>query len=402
MNITPVPGGITAPRGFRAAGVPAGIKASGAPDVALIVADKPAAAAALFTTNQVQAAPVTVSREHLAASGGRVSAVLVNSGCANACTGPDGLRVARESAAIVGERIGCPPDGVLVASTGVIGVALGLDKLRTGIARAHAALAADGRAAAVAIMTTDTGPKEHAVRVETTDGAFHVGGMAKGAGMIEPLLATMLAFITTDADVAPATLQRLLADVADRTFNAITVDGECSTNDTVIALASGASETGRAGSHHDEQALAAGIEAVCRELALMIVRGGEGATKLVAVRVQGAESPAAAKQVARTVANSPLVKTAVHGGDPNWGRLLAAAGRAGVPFDVGRARVRIGPVVLFRDGRPFDDEAPRAADYLQGTDLEVEIDLGGGTCEATVWTCDLSAEYVRINGEYRT
>jgi glutamate N-acetyltransferase/amino-acid N-acetyltransferase len=211
----------------------------------------------------------------------------------------------------------------------------------------------------------------------------------------------MLAFVTTDADVEPATLQRLLADVADRTFNAITVDGECSTNDTVVALASGASETARAGNHH-EQALAAGIEAVCRELALMIVRGGEGATKLVAVRVRGAESPAAAKQVARTVANSPLVKTAVHGGDPNWGRLLAAAGRAGVPFDADRVRVRIGPVVLFRDGRPFDDEAPRAADYLRGTDLEVEIDLGSGGSEATVWTCDLSAEYVRINGEYRT
>jgi glutamate N-acetyltransferase / amino-acid N-acetyltransferase len=401
VTITPVAGGITAARGFRAAGVPAGIKASGAPDVALIVPDRPAAAAALFTTNRVQAAPVTVSREHLAASGGRVSAVLVNSGCANACTGSAGLRVARESAAIVGQQIGCPADGVLVASTGVIGVALELDKLRTGIARAHAALATDGHAAAVAIMTTDAGPKEHAVRVESADGAFHVGGMAKGAGMIEPLLATMLAFVTTDAAVAPATLQRLLADVADRTFNAITVDGECSTNDTVVALASGASETARAGNHH-EQALAAGIEAVCRELALMIVRGGEGATKLVAVHVRGAESAAAAKQVARTVANSPLVKTAVHGGDPNWGRLLAAAGRAGVPFDADRVRVRIGPVVLFRDGRPFDDEAPRAADYLRGTDLEVEIDLGGGASEATVWTCDLSAEYVRINGEYRT
>jgi glutamate N-acetyltransferase / amino-acid N-acetyltransferase len=401
VTITPVPGGITAPRGFRAAGVAAGIKASGAPDVALIVPDTPAAAAALFTTNRVQAAPVTVSREHLAAAGGRVSAVLVNSGCANACTGPDGLRVARESAAVVGEHLGCPPSGVLVASTGVIGLALALDKLRAGIARAHAALAADGHGAAVAIMTTDTGPKEHAVRVETADGGFHVGGMAKGAGMIEPLLATMLAFVTTDADVAPAVLQRLLADVADRTFNAITVDGECSTNDTVIALASGASGTTIAGGTR-EQALAAGLEAVCRELALMIVRGGEGATKLLAIRVTGAESPAAAKQVARTVANSPLVKTAVHGGDPNWGRLLAAAGRAGIPFDAGRARVRIGPVLLFRDGQPFDGEAPRAADYLRGTNLEVEIDLGGGAHEATVWTCDLSAEYVRINGEYRT
>jgi glutamate N-acetyltransferase / amino-acid N-acetyltransferase len=402
VSVTPVPGGITAARGFRAAGIAAGIKASGAPDVALIVPDRPAAAAALFTTNRVQAAPVTVAREHLEASGQRISAVLVNSGCANACTGADGLRVARASAAIVGDHVGCPPAGVLVASTGVIGVALPLEKLRAGITRAHAALSANGHAAAVAIMTTDTGPKEYAVRVETPHGAFHVGGMAKGAGMIEPLLATMLAFVTTDADVAPGVLQRVLADVADRTFNAITVDGECSTNDTVIALASGASGIVVSGGD-GEQALAVGLEAACRELALMIVRGGEGATKVVAVHVTGAGSRAAAKQVARTVANSPLVKTAVHGGDPNWGRLLAAAGRAGVPFDVARARVRIGPVVLFSDGQPFDDEAPRAADYLRGTNLEVAIDLGtGDPHEATVWTCDLSAEYVRINGEYRT
>ncbi len=402
MKVQPIAGGITAARGFRAAGVSAGIKASGALDVALIVPETPAAAAALFTTNQVQAAPVTVSREHLRASGGRVSAVLVNSGCANACTGPDGLVVARESAGALADRVGCPIGEVLVASTGVIGVALSLDRLRIGIARAHAALSADGHPAALAIMTTDIGPKEYAVRVDTPHGAFHVGGIAKGAGMIEPLLATMLGFVTTDADVTPALLHQLLESVVDRTFNAITVDGECSTNDTVLALASGASgvtiENGEG-----EDALIAGLETVCRELALMIVRGGEGATKLVAVRVTGAASAAAAKQAARTVANSPLVKTAVHGGDPNWGRLVAATGRSGVPFDLARARVRIGPAVLFRAGQPFDGEAPRAAEYLRGTDIDIEIDLGtGGSHEATMWTCDLSAEYVRINGEYRT
>ena len=401
MTVQPIPGGITAARGFRAAGVSAGIKASGAPDVALIVPDAPAAAGALFTTNQVQAAPVTVSREHLAASGGRVAGVLVNSGCANACTGADGLKVARESTRVLAELIGCAPTQVLVASTGVIGVALSLDKLRTGIERAHTALSGEGHPAALAIMTTDTGPKEYAVRVETPTGTFRVGGIAKGAGMIEPLLATMLGFVTTDADVPPAVLQRLLASVVDRTFNAITVDGECSTNDTVLALASGAS--GVAITAEGEDALTAGLEAVCRELALMIVRGGEGATKLVAIRVTGAMSAAAAKQAARTVANSPLVKTAVHGGDPNWGRLVAATGRSGVPFDLANARVRIGPVVLFRDGQPFDEGAPSAAEYLRATDIDIEIDLGtGGPHDATVWTCDLSAEYVRINGEYRT
>jgi glutamate N-acetyltransferase/amino-acid N-acetyltransferase len=402
VTVQPIPGGITAARGFRAAGVSAGIKTSGALDLALIVPDVPAAAAALFTTNQVQAAPVTVSREHLLKSGGRVAAVLVNSGCANACTGADGLLVARESAEALATRIGCSATEVVVASTGVIGVALSRDRVRTGIARAHAALSEDGHPAALAIMTTDVGPKEYAVRVQTPGGTFQVGGIAKGAGMIEPLMATMLGFVTTDADIAPALLHRVLASVVDRTFNAITVDGECSTNDTVLALASGASGV-TVGGGAGEDALIAGLEAVCRELALMIVRGGEGATKLVAVRVTGAASAAAAKQAARTVANSPLVKTAVHGGDPNWGRLVAATGRSGVPFDLGHARVRIGPAVLFRDGQPFDGEAPRAAEYLRGTDIDIEIDLGtGGPHEATVWTCDLSAEYVRINGEYRT
>jgi glutamate N-acetyltransferase/amino-acid N-acetyltransferase len=398
----PVPGGISAAEGIRVAGIGAGIKSSGARDLALIVPDVPAAAAALFTTNRVQAAPVTVSREHLAASGGRIAAVLVNSGCANACTGDDGLRVARESARAVAARVGCAPEGVLLASTGVIGVGLSLDKVRAGIDEAHASLSRDGHPAALAIMTTDIGPKEHAVRVETARGAFHVGGMAKGAGMIEPLLATMLAFVATDAGVEPGVLQRLLADAAEGTFNAITVDGECSTNDTVVALATGASGVAIADAD-GERALAAGLETVCRELALMIVRGGEGATKLVAVHVAGAATVTAAKQAARTIANSLLVKTAVHGGDPNWGRLVAAAGRSGVPFDLARALVQVGPAVLFRDGQPFDDQAPRAAEHLRGTDIRIDIDLGtGGAHEATVWTCDLSAEYVRINGEYRT
>ena len=403
VTLRETPGGITAPSGFRAAGIAAGIKATGAPDVALIVPGPDSTGAALFTTNQVQAAPVGVSREHLARSGGQVAAVLVNSGCANACTGPEGLDVARASARAVAERLGCPVEEVLIASTGVIGVALDRGRLLAGIDQAVEALSATGGAdAARAILTTDLGPKEHAVEVRTADAVFRVGGMAKGAGMIEPLLATMLAFVTTDARVDAALLHEALAAGVDDTLNAITVDGECSTNDTVVALASGASGV-RITRGAGLDALIAGIRGVCHTLALGIVRGGEGATKLVAVRVTGAHDRTAAKRAARTIANSLLVKTAIHGGDPNWGRLVAAAGRSGVPFDLSRALVRVGPVVLFRDGQPFDQAAPEAARVLQGTEIDLQVDLGtGGAHEATVWTCDLSAEYVRINGEYRT
>jgi glutamate N-acetyltransferase/amino-acid N-acetyltransferase len=225
--------------------------------------------------------------------------------------------------------------------------------------------------------------------------------MAKGAGMIEPHMATMLGFLTTDARVEPALLQRALIEAVEVTFNAITIDGDTSTNDTVFLLASGASEV--TVSNDLYAALVAGLRAVCGVLARAIVRGGEGATKLVSITISGAASAADAKQAARTIANSLLVKTAIHGGDPNWGRLVAAAGRAGVPFDADRASVRVGSLVLFTDGVPFDDRAPQAADYLTGTDIEIEVNLGaGGSHTATVWTCDLSAEYVKINAEYRT
>ena len=401
MKVCAMAGGVTTPAGFTAAGVQAGIKASGALDLAMIVADEPAAAAAIFTTNQVQAAPVQVSRDQIARSAGRVRAVVVNSGCANACTGARGMATARSTVQVAASLLGCPPEQVLVASTGVIGVHLDEAKVVAGIRAAVEALGRDGEPAARAIMTTDLAPKSAAARVETPQGAFHVGGIAKGAGMIEPMMATMLGFVTTDAAVSPALLDRALREVADRTFNAITVDGECSTNDTLMALASGAS-----GVTIDEPlypALLAGLEAVCRALALAIVRGGEGATKLVAVRVTGAATRSDAVKAARTIANSPLVKTAIHGADPNWGRLVAAAGRSGTRFVLERSLVEVGPVALFRDGQPFDEQAAAAAEYLRGAELDVHVDLGtGGPGEATVWTCDLSAEYVRINGEYRT
>ncbi len=396
-----LPGGVTTPRGFTAAGISAGIKASGAPDLALLVSNPAARAAAVFTTNRVQAAAVLVSRDHLARSGGLARAIVVNSGCANACTGDVGMRDAREMTDTTATLVGCTADQVLVASTGVIGVALPMDKIRGGVPKAFHALGADqGSAASRAIMTTDLFPKEAAVQIAIGGRTVSIGGMAKGSGMIEPMLATMLAFVTTDADVPPAMLDLALRDIVDETFNAITVDGDCSTNDCVMLLANGAS-----GVTIDQASYGAfldGLRAVCRELALGIVRGGEGATKLVTVNVTGAASSADARRAAKTIANSLLVKTAIHGGDPNWGRLICAAGRAGVAFDASRAAVTIGSIVLFKDGQPHDELAPRAAEDLAGKDIVVGVDLGSGTASSTVWTCDLSAEYVRINADYRT
>jgi glutamate N-acetyltransferase/amino-acid N-acetyltransferase len=394
-------GSVTTPRGFRAAGVAAGIKANNGLDLALLVSDMPAQAAAVFTTNLAVAAPVIVSREHLSRSGGVARAIIVNSGCANACTGAEGLQIARDMAADTAHEIGCPVEQVLVASTGVIGVALSIDKVRRGLAEAARRLGADqGPAAARAIMTTDPFPKEAAVRFSIGGREAAIGGIAKGSGMIEPMMATMLGFITTDVAIPHALLDRALRAAVDDTFNAITVDGDSSTNDCVMILANGAS-----GVAIDETTYAdflAELTTVSRELAIGIVRGGEGATKLVTVVVSGAASAADARRAAKAIANSLLVKTAIHGGDPNWGRLLAVAGRAGVAFDLERAAVTIGTIVLFKDGRPHDEAAPEAADYLKGTDLTVGVNLGAGEAESTVWTCDLSAEYVRINADYRT
>jgi len=394
-------GGVTLPKGFRAAAVSAGIKASKRLDLALLVSERPATAAAVFTTNKAQAAPVLVSREHLARSGGTSRAIIVNSGCANACTGEDGLRVAREMAAEAAKAVGCPADQVLVASTGVIGVALDIAKIRAAMPAVMAALASDqGSAAAQAIMTTDPFPKEAAACITLAGGEVAIGGMAKGSGMIEPMMATMLGFVTTDAAVPRPLLERALKEVVDDTFNAITVDGECSTNDCVMLLANGAS-----GVTIDEASygtFADALRTVCLKLALGIVRGGEGATKLLTVTVTGAATPAEARIAAKAIANSPLVKTAIHGGDPNWGRLIAVAGRAGVAFDLSHAAVTIGSTVLFLDGRPYDEGAPEAAEYLKNADINVTVHLGAGTAASTVWTCDLSAEYVRINADYRT
>jgi len=380
-----------------------GIKvAVSALDLVVLAADTPVSAAALFTTNLAQAAPVIVSREHIERTGGVARAIVVNSGCANACTGPEGLAHARQMAAATAEAVGCAPQEVLVASTGVIGVSLKIDRVVAGIRAAVPAMArGNGSDAARAIMTTDLFPKEHAVTVQTPHGAFSVGGMAKGAGMIEPNMATMLGFLTTDAIVPPVLLRQALETSARDTFNAITVDGECSTNDSLFALASSASGVTIDAATYP--ALLEGFLTVSRELALGIVRGGEGATKLITVTVSDAPSVDAARQVARTIANSPLVKTAVHGADPNWGRIISAAGRSGVMFDIDRASVHVGGTLLFENGLPHDERAPQAAEHLQGSTVQLDVSLGsGGSASATIWTCDLSAEYVRINGEYRT
>ncbi len=403
MTVDAVPGGITAPKGFKASGVHVGVKRNPELlDLALVVSDTEAAAAAVFTTNLAQAAPVIVSREHLARSGGRARAFVINSGCANACTGDEGLRAAREMASETAGLIGCPVEHVLVSSTGVIGVALPMDSVRRGIPAAVAALGADhGDAAARAIMTTDPFPKEAAARMTAGDCSARIGGMAKGAGMIEPMLATMLGFVTTDAAVPRALLDRALREAVHDTFNAITVDGECSTNDCVMLLANGASDVRIDQTNYGE--FVGALTGVCRSLALGIVRGGEGATKLVTVVVTGAASADEARKAAKAIANSPLVKTAVHGGDPNWGRLVAVAGRAGVRFELARAAVAIGATVLLRDGRPHDEAAPEAAEYLKtNTDIELTVHLGAGSASSKVWTCDLSAEYVHINADYRT
>jgi glutamate N-acetyltransferase/amino-acid N-acetyltransferase len=400
--MTAIEGAVTAPAGFSAAGVAAGIKKNGNADVALIAGDSAYAAAGVFTVNKAKAAPIVLSMAHLEATGGRAQAVIVNAGCANACTGEQGSVDAYEMASLTASLLGCTSEEVLVASTGVIGVSLPMANVRAGIEHAVSARTPQaGADAARAIMTTDPFPKARAVECALGDGrVFRVGGIAKGSGMIEPRMATMLAFLTTDVEIEPAMLQTALARAVDLTFNAITVDGECSTNDCVFALASGASgvSIGKA----DLDAFTGALIDVAGFLAREIVRGGEGATKLVAITVQGAATSADAWLAARTIANSPLVKTAVHGGDPNWGRLVAAAGRSGAAFDLDRTSVSIGGVDLFVTGKPHDERADQAAEVLRRSDIAIVIDLGLGGHDATMWTCDFSAEYVRINAEYRT
>jgi glutamate N-acetyltransferase/amino-acid N-acetyltransferase len=394
--------GVTAPLGFRAAAAAAGIK-PGRPDVALLVADAPCAAAGVFTTNLVKAAPVLVSLDHVA--GGRARAVVANAGCANAGTGGAGLADARQAAEAAAATVGCEPREVLVASTGVIGVRLPMEKLRAGIAEAGRRLSREGGAeAAQAILTTDTRPKEVAVRFPGAGGAAClVGGMAKGAGMLAPNLATMLAFFTTDAAVAPPLLRRALVEAVGESLNRISVDGDTSTNDCALLLASGASGAptiDREGPAFDDFRDA--LAAAARRLAELLVRDGEGVTRFAEVRVEGALTPGEADRVARTVAESPLVKTALHGGDPNWGRVLAAAGRSGVAFDPSRVSIWIGDVHVAERGAARDYDEATAAAAMREDPVRLLVRLGEGGASGWMWTSDFSHGYVDINAHYRS
>ncbi len=387
--------------GFQVGAASCGLKkAPGALDLGLIFCPEGAACAGVFTRNRVKAAPVIISRQRVRA--GRCSAVLVNAGSANACTGAEGLAAARAAGHEAARLLKVGIREVLLASTGVIGQVLPERLLCAALPGLVAGLAGAGEAGltglARAIMTTDTFPKL-AWRASEQDG-FRVAGVAKGAGMIAPDMATMLAFVLTDAAVEPATLQGLLAQAAEKTFNRVTVDGDTSTNDTLLALASG---SGRPLKGKALVRFAEALFGVCFDLARMIARDGEGATRLVEVRLSGARSPKEALAAARCVANSPLVKTAVFGRDANWGRIMAALGRSGARFDPGRVAIRFGRAEVVRGGLSLGKAAEAlAAREMEAAEIVLAIDLGAGEAEETVWTCDLSPEYVHINADYRT
>jgi len=395
-------GGVTAPAGFLAAAVSAGLKKSGKRDVCLIVGERTCAGAGVFTRNTMAAAPVVVSRGHVA--DGRVRAVVVNAGNANACTGLAGLADAREMAALTAESLGCDSSEVLVASTGVIGVPLPTELVAAGIREAADALdSTEGTAVAEAIMTTDTFAKQTAIRVAVGGRTFTVGGAAKGSGMIQPNMATMLAFLTTDAPLDATACDTILRGAVGRTFNRVTVDSDTSTNDCCVLLASGAEGGERltAGTKAYD-AVAAALEQVCGELARMIARDGEGATKLITVTCRGAASERDAEAVAFAIANSPLVKTAIFGQDANWGRVAMAVGKSGAAIDPARLEIVFAGITTCREGTAVAFDEAEAAAALAGDEVDVLVDLHVGEAAATVWTCDLSYEYVRINGEYRS
>jgi glutamate N-acetyltransferase / amino-acid N-acetyltransferase len=389
--------------GFRVAAVRCGIKRRGL-DLALIASDVPVSAAGVFTRSTVVGAPVEISRAHLRR--GRIRAVVANSGVSNVAMGARGLRDARAMAAAAARALGCATEQVLVASTGVIGQPLPVDRIRAGIRKAAGRLRPDGLAdAARAIMTTDTVPKSAALRVRIGGRAVTIAGIAKGSGMIEPNMATMLAFLLTDAPVARPALRRLLRAACDASLNRVSIDGETSTSDTALLLASGRAggEPIRDPESAEGRRFAGALGEVAVELARSIARDGEGATRLVLVRVTGAGSPAEADRGARRIANSLLVKTALFGGDPNWGRILQTLGAERVRIALDRAEVRLAGVSVFRRGAPAGPAArARAARALRAGEVEIAVDLAAGCHAAHVWTCDLSYDYVRINAEYHT
>jgi glutamate N-acetyltransferase/amino-acid N-acetyltransferase len=405
---------LLSPRGFRAAGVYAGIKQKRTNDVGLLVADVPATAAAMFTTNKVVAAPVKIGLRHV--KSGKLRGVVLNSGNANACTGKQGERDASAMCRQAAALVGCEPEEILPSSTGIIGHMLPMEKVSAGIAAVAPLLGNSEQHAldfAASILTTDTKRKAAAAQVKIGRQVVTIAGVCKGAGMIGPrmappsatslkgLHATMLAYLTTDAKIAARPLQALMTDASEASFNAVTIDDHTSTNDTAVLLASGASGASIASSA-DVKKFRAALFEVCQSLAYQIAADGEGATKVVVIKISKARTEAAAKLIARAIANSPLAKCAMHGNDPNWGRIVSAAGMCGAPFDPGKSVLKLQGTTVFRAGRPipFDDAA--VSKSLAVAEVVIDLSCGLGTAETTLWTCDLSKEYVTINADYHT
>lgn len=390
-------GTVTTPMGFMAGAVEAGIKYQNRLDLGVLYSEKPCTAAGVFTTNRIKSAPVVFDREQLRS--GMVRAIVVNSGCANACTGKEGMCNAVEMAELTGRKLGIFRDKVLVASTGVIGTQLPMDRIKAALKRLE--LVPDGGHDLVrAMMTTDTFPKEIAISVKTGAGRFTIGAVAKGAGMIHPNMATLLCFIATDVSASQVVLSRALRKAVDQSFNMVSVDGDTSPSDTVILLANGMS-----GVRIDRETLEAfqtGLNEVSLYLAKCVARDGEGATKLMEITVEGAASERDAKQAARTISTSPLVKTAVHGADPNWGRVIAAVGRSGVKLDEGLIDMYLNGVCVMHNGTPQEFDKKALSQSMKGKEVTIRVDLNMGVGRATAWGCDLTKEYVAVNADYTT
>ena len=394
--------GVTFPKGFKAAGVKAGIKKSGNLDLALIYTEKEAAVAGVFTKNAVAAAPVIVSREVV--KGGKAHAIVANAGCANACTGETGLVNARKMAALAAAEVGCASDEVLVGSTGIIGVNLPMDKLEAGIKAAAAELSEDGsKNAGNAIITTDTYSKACSCEVEIGGKAVRFGAIAKGSGMIQPNMATMLCYITTDANISSQLMQKALSEIVEVSFNMISVDGDMSTNDTVLVLANGASGAAEITDGSPEyDKFYATLKEICQELSKRIAADGEGATKFLTINVSGTKTFEDAKTVAMSIAKSPLVKTAFFGEDPNWGRVICAVGYAGIPMVPEKTVIKFGGVPVYANGLGAEFNEDDIHKVMAEHDIVIDVEMGMGDAKATVWSCDFSYEYVKINGEYHT
>ena len=394
------------PRGFSFSSAACGLKKSGL-DLGLLVSETPAAAAAMFTTNRVQAAPVRLSQSHLRRSRGKMRAVVVNSGNANCCTGSDGYAASEVTSRKVSQELGAlEPSQVLVCSTGVIGLPLRVENILKAVPNLVRARCGKAEAFARftrAIMTTDTRPKWAATNCRIGGKTVRILGCCKGAGMIQPNMATMLAFLATDATISPSLLSQALRVAVAGTFNAITVDGDTSTNDTVAILANGESGARKiVSANTDFKTFCAALEKVCRTLALKIVEDGEGAQRVIEIDVRGAPSDRAAAQIARTIANSPLVKTALAGADPNWGRILAAAGRAGTPFDFELVDIKLAGILVCRRGGEYPFSEREAHTKMLAKYVPIVVDMRSGKGTARMWTCDFTREYVDINASYRT